>query len=353
MAINRPSGIRSFDYGKDGAVVLTKWQWVMMLGGLALLFACPLFVAGHIIHLINSILIIIIAVEGLNLLTGYCGQISLGQSAFVGIGAYTTGLLVTKLGFSFWATLPCAALTAGIVGLIFGLPSLRVKGFYLAMATLAAQIIIPMLIRHPLAGITGGTDGFKFLVPTLGGIAINTPESLLYVIAPIAILMVFFAKNLARSGVGRAFVAIRDNDLAAEVAGINVFRYKLLAFFICSMYAGVAGALMAIFNRWVMPSHFTLMLSIWYLGMLIVGGMGSISGAIFGVVFVRVLDFYVKDLGWWLGGMFPVWAAGIHAGAPTVVFGLVIILFIVLEPRGLAHRWEMFKSSYRLRPFAY
>ena len=349
----RPCGTYDESYAQDMAIVRTRLQWILLIGGLILLFCLPLFVGGRWLNLLNLIGISLIAVLGLNILTGYCGQISLGQAAFMAVGAYTSAILTAKLGFSFWAALPCAGLSAGIVGLIFGLPSLRVKGFYLAMATLAAMFIIPVIISHPLAGITGGVRSLIVPAPRVVGIACTSPQSMFYIIIPIAVLMTFFAKNLVRTGVGRAFIAIRDNDLAAEVQGVNVFGYKLLAFFICSVYAGVAGSLWAHWMRAINPEHFTLMDSIWYLGMMIVGGMGSTAGAVFGVAFLRILDELTKILGMTLSGIFVVWGAFIQAALGPIVYGLVIILFIVFEPRGLAHRWEIFKASYRLRPFAY
>jgi branched-chain amino acid transport system permease protein len=239
------------------------------------------------------------------------------------------------------------------VGLIFGLPSLRVKGFYLAMATLAAQFIITALIVNIRPDITGGIHTLLVPSPKLGSFVFRTSQSMYYIIIPLTILMTFFAKNLVRTGVGRAFVAIRDNDLAAEVAGVNVFRYKLLAFFICSVYAGVAGSLWAHWVRAINTDHFTLMNSIWFLGMLIVGGMGSTAGAIFGVAFLRILEEGTKILGEKMTIFFPTLVGSVQAALTVTVYGVVIMLFLIFEPRGLAHRWEIFKASYRLRPFAY
>lgn len=353
MAVARPCGTYDESYAEDMAIVRTRLQWIILILGLILLFSLPLFISGRWLNLINFIGISLIAVHGLNILTGYCGQISLGQAAFMAVGAYTSGILTAKLGWSFWAALPCAALIAGVVGLVFGLPSLRVKGFYLAMATLAAQFIIPALLSNPLEGLTGGVHSLRVPAPRVGDFACTSAQSMFYIVIPIAVLMTFFAKNLVRTGVGRAFIAIRDNDLAAEVQGVNVFQYKLLAFFICSVYAGVAGCLWAHWMRAINPDHFTLMDSIWYVGMMIVGGMGSTAGAVFGVAFLRILDELTKILGMWLSGIFVAWGAFLQAALGPIVYGLVIILFIIFEPRGLAHRWEVFKASYRLRPFAY
>ncbi|MBM3167406.1 MAG: branched-chain amino acid ABC transporter permease, partial [Chloroflexi bacterium] len=245
----RPCGTYDQSYAQDMAILRTRLQWILLVVGLVILFTAPLYLPGRWLNLMNLIGISLIAVLGLNILTGYCGQISLGQAAFMAVGAYTSGVLTAKLGWSFWAALPCAAISAGIIGVIFGLPSLRVKGFYLAMATLAAQFIIPALIAHPLEGITHGVRSLIVPVPKVGGVAFTSPAQMYCIIIPIVALMTFFAKNIVRTGVGRAFIAIRDNELAAEVQGVNVFAYKLLAFFICSVYAGIAGSLWAHWMR--------------------------------------------------------------------------------------------------------
>ncbi len=353
MSLGLPSGTFNRSYAQDMAIVRTRLQWILLIAGFLFLFSLPLFAGGPLLNLFNLMGISLIAVHGLNILIGYCGQISLGQAAFMAVGAYTSAVLTTKLGFSFWVALPCAALTSGVVGLIFGLPSLRVKGFYLAMATLAAQFIIPMLIINPLGLLTGGTRSLRVPAPAIGEFVCRTPQSMFCIIIPIAALMTLFAKNLARTGVGRAFIAIRDNDLAAEVMGVNVYAYKLLAFFICSVYAGVAGCLWAHWTRAINPEHFTLMDSIWYVGMVIVGGMGSTAGAVFGTAFLRILDELSKMSVMSLAKTIPAWAMLLQSAISPMIYGLVIILFVIFEPRGLAHRWEMFKASYRLRPFPY
>jgi len=353
MSIARPCGTYDKTYAQSLAIVRTRWQWVLLAVGLVFLFSMPLWLSGRWLDFVTVTCITLIAVQGLNLLTGYCGQISLGQSALMAVGAYTSAVLTAKLGLSFWIALPLSALSAGAVGLIFGLPSLRVKGFYLAMATLAAQFIIPALIINPLEPFTGGARSLRVPAPEIAGIVCNNPPTIFCIVVPIAVLMTFFAKNIARTGIGRAFVAIRDNDLAAEVAGIDIFRYKLLAFFVCSVYAGIAGCLWAHWVRALNPEHFTLMDSIWFLGMVVVGGMGSTAGAVFGTVFLRAIDELIKTLGMFLSGVFPDWGAMLQGALGPMTFGLVIMLFLIFEPRGLAHLWEVFKISYRLRPFAY
>ncbi|MDZ4245893.1 MAG: branched-chain amino acid ABC transporter permease [Dehalococcoidia bacterium] len=240
-----PSGTINDSYEKDMAIIRTRWQWVMFIGFVVLIFVFPAFpfVSNYLLRIINNIVIAMILVLGLNILMGYAGQVSLGQGAFMAVGAYTVALLGHKLGVPFWLSLPAAGLSAGIVGVIFGAPSLRVKGVYLALATIAAQFIILWIVRHVHA--FGGVSGVPNPPAAIGTFTINSQLSNYYLIIVVAIIMTFAAKNIARSKIGRAFVAIRDNDLAAEVMGISLFRYKLLAFFIGCFFAGIAGGLWA------------------------------------------------------------------------------------------------------------
>lgn len=351
--MDRPCGTFDRNYAQDMAVVRTRLQWAILFVGLAFLFSLPLFSSSRVIHQLNYIGITIIAVHGLNILTGYTGLLNLGQAAFMAAGAYTSGVLTAKFGLSFWAALPCAAVSAGLLGLIFGLPSLRIKGFYLAMSTLAAQFLIISAIVNIKPDLTGGWSSLIIPVPKIGDFAFNNQFRMFYIIMPLALLATLFAKNLARTGVGRAFIAIRDNDLAAEVMGINIYRYKLVSFFICTVFAGVAGCLYAHWMRAIAPPNFGLHESVWLLGMVIVGGMGSTSGAVFGTVFIRVLDEVAKALVPVISSAFPALSGNISAALSPIFFSVVIVLFVILEPRGLAHRWEMFKISYRLNPFAY
>jgi len=331
------------------AIFRTRTHWVMLIAFLIFLFTCPLFFGDRILTILTIMGITVISVHGLNILTGYCNQISMGHAGFMAVGAYTSAILTAKLGFSFWAALPCAALAAGIVGLIFGLPSLRIKGFYLIMATIAAHFIIIWVILQ-LYGITGGSDGLAVPRPEIGGFVFKSKSSYFYLVMIIACLGTFLAKNIVRTRAGRAFIAIRDNELAAEVMGVNLWIYKLQAFFIGCVYAGVAGSLLVHYVAFATTDQFPFMNSVWYLGMLIVGGMGSTAGAIFGVVFLKLLDELVTIVGPILSAAVAPQAA---ASLSLIMRGLVIILFLIFEPRGLAHRWEMVKSYYRLWPFSH
>jgi len=345
-------------YTQCSAIFRTRVHKVIFALFLVLLFFLPMLTGSQFISLINQIAVTSISSIGLMILVGYTGQISLGQSAFMAVGAYTSGLLVTLAGFPFLLALPCAGLAAGLAGLIFGIPSLRLKGFYLAMATLAASFIIPWLIIWVRPDITGGVyPGLTVPPPDIFGIRCDTETSMYYLLISVTIVMVYFAKNITRTRVGRALVAIRDNDLAAEVLGINIFKYKLIAFFICSVYAGVAGALWGHWQRALNPEHFTLMDSVWYLGMIVIGGLGSIMGAIFGTTFIRVLEHFVTFIAPVLEGLLPEGLAGgygiyIFVGLGALTFGLSMVLFLIFEPRGINHAWRVFLASWRLHPFS-
>ncbi|HEX2622625.1 MAG TPA: branched-chain amino acid ABC transporter permease, partial [Phototrophicaceae bacterium] len=308
---------------------------------------------------ILRIAIYAIAVQGLNLLIGYTGQISLGHAAFMAVGAYSSAVFVRELGMSFWIALPLAALFTGGVGLIFGLPSLRVKGFYLVMATLAAQFIIPWVIRYPLESITNGTRPLEVQPPMLLGISFAHESAMYYVVIPLTALMFLAARNIIRTRVGRAFISVRDNDLAAELLGINVFNYKLQAFFLSALYAGAAGALLAFETNTISLDVFGLNRSIEMLAMLVIGGAGFPLGAVFGVTFLTILSQNVipalKDpLNAFLPSLLPfVDAVNLEAALNPLLFGLALALFLILEPRGLAYRWEILKISWKLRPYSH
>src|SRR3972149_4860722 len=319
------SGIFHENYAQDMAIFRTKLQWGVLFAFLIVLFACPLFSSDRILTILTMMGIAVISVHGLNILTGYCGQISIGHAGFMAVGGYTSAILCAKLGLPFWAALPCGALTAGIAGLIFGLPSLKIKGFYLIMATIAAHFIIIWLILQ-IRELTGGADGMPVPKPKIGGLVLRSKGSYYYLTLGLACLATYFAKNLVRTRIGRAFVAVRDNDLAAEVMGVNLWSYKLQAFFIGCVYAGVAGALLVHYYAFASVDQFPFMDSVWYLGMLIVGGMGSTAGAILGAVSLKLLDELVTIVG-------PVLAAAVAAQAAAslglITRGLVIILFLI------------------------
>ena len=238
------------------------------------------------------------------------------------------------------------------MGIIFGLPSLKVKGFYLALTTIAAQFIIIYLIKTPFAEVTGGAIAFHVPEVSLGGFVLKTEKQLYWLVMGFTILMTFFTKSLTRGHIGRAFVAVRDNEIAAEAMGINLYRHKLMAFFIGCLYAGVAGSLWSVYMKVISPDDFTLMNSIWLVGMLITGGLGSTLGPFFGGIFIKALNEIVIIVGPIITAMLPQVGAQISAALVEMVFGIVLILFLIYEPRGLAHRWEILKQYYRLWPLS-
>lgn len=353
MDVSLPCGTYNTNYSKDIAIVRTKAHWAWLIGAIIVSFAVPPFFNLHWLSWVIETCIAIIAVLGLYFVTGMCGQISLGQAGFMAVGAYCTVILMTQVGISYWLALLISASLTGIIAIMFGLPSLRVKGFYLAIATLAAQFLIIWLITHPpLNYWTGGHGGLTTPAPTIGKIVFDSYESWFFVVMAFMWLMIFFSKNIGRTRVGRAFVAIRDSDLAAEVLGINIFGYKLLSFFLAGIFAGIAGSLFAPYITRIAPENFHLEKSIWYLGMLVVGGSGSVVGAILGAVFIRLLLHITVIVGPQVTYI-PVVGPPLANYLGGIVFGLVIIIFLIFEPRGLNHRWQIFKASYRLHPFSY
>jgi branched-chain amino acid transport system permease protein len=255
------------------------------------------------------------------------------------------------LGFSFWLSIPFAGLVAALAGMIIGIPSLRVKGLYLCIATLAAQFIFEFIFIH-WESMTKGITGINIPSPRIGSLEFITEKEFYWITLFFVVLGVGYARNLVRSRMGRAFVAIRDRDLSAEIIGINLFRYKLSAFAISSFYAGVAGALWVTFLKVVTPDHFPFILSIQYLAMIIVGGLGSVLGSIFGAVFITL----TPELLNYLSEIVKMYAPGheeIFVPMKEVIFGLLIVLFLIFEPRGLAEIWNRIKNFFRLWPFSY
>jgi branched-chain amino acid transport system permease protein len=323
--------------------------WLYLFVAFLLFF--PFVANPYMLYVANMIGIAIIAAIGLNLLTGFTGQISLGHAAFAGVGGYTSAVLITKFGFSFWLALPCAGIVAAAAGLIIGIPSLRVKGLYLCIATLAAQFILEFVFIH-WESMTHGVRGMNVPPPRLGEFLINTEKRYYFLTLVIVLLAVGYARNLIRTKTGRAFVAIRDRDLAAEIMGINLFRYKLTAFAISSFYAGIAGALWTSFIRIVTPEHFPFYLSIQYLAMIIVGGLGSVLGSIFGAIFMTLVPELLNVSSGILRGIFP-GATQLLIPMKEVVFGALIVIFLIFEPLGLAEIWRRIKSFFLLWPFSY
>jgi len=352
----RPCGVFDSRYAQDMAIVRTRTQWGLLLALLAFAVLLPFVLPGQYFEMVIIMFVTIIAMLGLNIVTGLAGQISLGQSAFMAVGAVFAGAFAVAYHLPFLAALLGGAVVAAIFGIIFGAPSLRIKGFYLALATLAAHFIILFLIhRNFFVGLPlGGQLGQLVPRPSIGGFVFNTGFRYYFLAMGITVILVFVHKNLMRTRVGRAFVAIRDNDLAAEVMGINVFRYKVLAFALSAFYAGIAGCLFSFRIGFVSTESYMIMNSIWYLGFLVVGGLGTTLGPILGAVFFRGLDEVMNIyMAPWLSGVLTFLPPEAGNGLAWVFYGLVIIVFLIYEPRGMTHRWDIFKAYYRLHPYAY
>jgi branched-chain amino acid transport system permease protein len=349
MASPRCSDFR-ISYESDSRIFDTPVGLVACVAFLALVLAAPLAATSYQIDLLTRIGIAAIGAVGLNTLTGFAGQISLGHAAFLAVGAYT-GANLTALGWPVLLTLPGAGLVTAAVGMVFGVPSLRLKGLYLAMATLAAHFIIEFVVIRWRA-VTGGTDGVVLDTPTLFGFAFDSGVRIFYLTYGVAILAVLFARNLFRTRVGRAFVAVRDKDISAQVMGIPLFGYKLLAFGVSSFYAGVAGALLAYQAGIITPENFPITVAIDYLAMIIIGGLGSILGSVLGAVFMTLVPDLLRIAATSLSGSFPA-LVGLISSLREAVFGLLIIFFLIFEPDGMAARWRTIKAYWKLWPFSY
>lgn len=334
-------------YTADAALFDSRTQKVWLGITAALLVLFPFMASDYWMYLACLVAINVASATGLNILTGYTGLVSLGQAAFMGLGAYTVAIMQTRWGTPFALNLLAGGVVAMVGGIIVGIPSLRVKGLYLAIATIAASFIAHFLFAN--LKITGGTAGLSLAPARIFGIDLDTSFRLYWLIMPVMVLMLLGAANVFRTRIGRAFIAIRDRDISAEVLGIPLLRYKLLSFGLSSFYAGVAGGLWAYFFRVVTPESFPLTMSIFFLAAIIVGGMGSILGAILGAVFMTMVPELLKLIVDLLpgGSDLTVFLSPVR----LIIFGGLIIGFLVFEPLGLAEIWRRVRRFFHLWPF--
>lgn len=342
-----------------------KKKWVRYVAALFLLFlfTLPFYFSGYSIFLINLIMVNVIVAVGLNILVGYTGQISIGHAGFFAIGAYATTLLMGALHVPFVAALILAGFIAAFFGFILGLPALRLKGPYLAIATLGFGMTIMHIIGQ--TEIFGGRLGLQAPpldvgVPQLGfSWILSTDVSKFYVILIVTIIMVLVARNIMKTRVGRAFVAIRDSDIAAEVNGVNLLIYKTLAFAVSAFYAGIAGGLFCFVLGFIEPFQFNIMLSIIFLVMIIVGGLGSNMGSIAGAILISYLQYsLLKNVGEipYFGDLilfvskhcFTV--VGLE-NFNSIALGTIIVMIIIFEPKGINGIWRRFKQFCLTWPF--
>jgi len=343
-----PDVVSTGNYGQELAILKTNFQkgMLVLLFVFLILFPQFPFVGDYWVRIVINFSITIIAVVGLNILTGLCGQGSIAQAAFMAVGAYLSVILTGKFGLPFWVALPCAAVFAGTLGAFFGLSALKVRGLYLFLVTLGAHFIIEYVITH-LPGLTGGQTGIAVLPPKLIGYAFKSLRSYYYIVIIFLTIAIFLAKNLLRTHIGRAWMAIGDKDMVAKAMGINVYHYKLLAFFVGCAYAGIAGSLWAHSKSWLAPEDFSLMQACWFLGMIIVGGLGTVLGSILGTVLLLGLGEITTYAGPTIGKVFPALSMGIFAASSQLIYSLIILLFLVFEPGGLINLWYRVRMSFK------
>lgn len=311
-----------------------RWAYYLILFGIFLVFPFSLFkYTNYILFLVNMAAIGVIGASGLNILKGFTGVISLSQAAFMGVGAYTVAILSTKVGLPLWVNLPAAGLMTTLIGVAGGTPSLRLKGFYLAMATLALEFLLEYIFKN-WESMTHGIPGLYITPPQIFGVNMNNDRVFYFFAVTLAIIAILCTRNLFRTKVGRAFIAIRDRDIAAELIGINVFKYKLVSFAISSFYAGVAGGLWCYYMTIINPEAFTLMVSIDYIVMVIVGGMGTILGPVYGAIFIILLPEFIQRVMELLQPIFRMTYT--FEAFKQIVFGIIIVIFLIFEPKGLS-----------------
>jgi branched-chain amino acid transport system permease protein len=313
-----------------------KWLWVLLAAAFLVPLLNPLLpdvVSDYRLFLVSTMIIAAIAVLGLNLLTGFNGQISLGHGAFYAVGAYTAAVLMDHLNMPYWLTLPCAAIVCFIVGYLFGLPALKLEGHYLALATFALALAVPQILKYKwLEGLTGGVQGIVLSKPEVPfGLPLTEDQWLYYYCLVVMVLLYWAAANILNSRSGRAMMAIRDQYMAADTMGIDTALYKTVTFGISAAYTGIAGALSASAIAFVAPDSFNFFLSIKFLIGLVVGGIGSLAGSVVGGIFYVLVDNSAQALSTFakndLGLQFDLSA--------YTVFGILLIVLMYLMPMGI------------------
>ena len=352
----REAGVFKTSYAADMAMMpLPSTRWAAVALGVLFIGIAPAVCDEYTLSVLNLILIAVVGAIGLNILVGYTDQVSIGHGAFMSVGAYTAAHLITQLNAPFWIAVPAGGLMSAAIGTLVGIPSLRIKGLYLAIATLAAQLIIEWTINH-VPWVSGGTQStIQVGPPSVFGTPLTSAWQMYLFLMFFVIIAMVGTQNLIRSRIGRAFIAIRDQDIAAEIIGINIFRYKLWAFAISSFYAGVTGVLYTYYLGIANYEQFQLDVSINFLAMVIIGGLGSTLGPVFGAIFVTLLPIVTRRVLESAGGLFFS-ASDLSAVIPSLrlaIFGGLIIFFLVVEPEGLNRLWRNIRNYFRLWPFSY
>lgn len=363
-----PCGVYHENYSQDHGWWQTEFiKGKMLLLLITLFFIIPFIADEYILSVCNTVGYTILGALGVQLLIGFCGQVTLGHGAFIAVGAYTSTLFmlefpwpqyIVEWGLAYPISIIFAAFTAGIMSVIFGLPSARVKGFYLILTTMAAHfIIVDFIITQYVSKI--GSRGQAFSIPSgtikVGPWLIDSDIKVYFIMLFFVIICIAAIANLLRSKTGRAWIAIRDNDIAAEVMGINIVKYKLLAFFTAGFLGGIAGSFWISGLAAVSPEHFSwVWTSLWLVGVILIGGVGSIHGTIFGSIFMVVVMELLQII--LMGFMDTSWGEKLFMDflfLKEAAFGLAICAFMIFEPNGLAYRWWQIKNYFNLWPFSY
>ena len=350
-----PSGVYFEDYPKDQAWWRTTFIRAKMLALVAFLLIFPITANLYLVSIANVIGYTILSAMGVQLLIGYCGQITLGHAAFIAVGGYVTAIAILQYHLPYPVGLVLGAIIAGLWSVLFGLPSARVKGFYLIMTTMAAQFITVDFIITQYVSQVGGRGTFFSLPPgtiRIGPWVIDSEVEVYYLMITLVILCTAGMANLLRTRVGRAWIAIRDNDIAAEAMGVNIVAYKLLAFFVAGVLGGIAGGFWISSILAVSPEHFQFSWSLWLVGVILIGGAGSLHGTIFGAMFITLVLEGLKFAVIPLSDVFPALEER-FLYVKEAAFGLAIVLFLLYEPKGLAYRWQQMKNYFNLWPFSY
>ena len=346
----RASGYFRTDYAQDLALVQTRLERSSLIAFAILLAAFPFIASAFYLDLACQVFLASVGALSLMLLTGYAGQVSLGHAGLLAAGAFVTGILAKEINAPFWVTIPASALSGALLGVIFGLPSLRLRGLYLAVSTLALHFVV-VYLGGEYEAKRGFSTGIVIDPPKIGAWSVTSGQAWYFILLGAALVTLLLCLNLLRSRTGRAWRAIRAHETVAEALGISIAGYKLLAFVISSAMASVAGALFAYYRGFVSVEAFSLFLSIQYVAMIIIGGTGSLLGALLGAVFVTLFPYVIEAT------LLSLPNAQAYAGVLFAVnyaaFGVVMILFLLFEPLGLVGIWQRVQTYFLLWPFRF
>ena len=342
------SGYFRTDYAQEIALIKTRLEWTSLVAFVALLIAFPFVASAFYLDLATQVFLASIGSLSLMLLTGFAGQVSLGHAGLLAAGAFTAGIFAKEFGAPIFVTLPCAAAAGAVLGVVFGLPSLRLRGLYLAVSTLALHFVV-VYLGGEYETKRGFSTGITIDAPVIAGFRLYGGKVWYFILLAFAAASLLICANLLRSRSGRAWRSIRAHETVAEALGIHVAAYKLLAFVISSAMAAVAGALFAYYRGFVSVEAFSLFLSIQYVAMIIIGGMGSLLGALLGAAFVTLFPYLIEAVMQRLPNAQAY--ADVLFAVNYAAFGVVMIGFLVFEPQGLVGVWHRIQNYFLLWPF--